>query len=92
MYFEITYQDSWDDCDVIHAEEDEFFRIPGLDGASGQCGGGEIFDDDDEVVEDEICLYRGVSYVLRGDTLYAVNDRREVPWDEFVPPYDAYEW
>ena len=58
MRFEITYNDSWSDCDTICAEEDEWFSVPSFDGCSGRCGGGEILDDDDDVVEDDIVLYR----------------------------------
>lgn len=87
MRFEITYVDSYDDCDTITAEEDEVFYIPHLDGASGVCGGGIILDDDDDEIEVDITLYRGVRYVLRGDTLNAIIGRRgkEIPWNEYIP-------
>ena len=91
MRFEITYNDSWSDCDTICAEEDKWFSVPSFDGCSGRCGGGEILDDDDDVIEDDIVLYRNVTYVLRGDTLYAVvgrgRRRREIPWQEYNPEY-----
>ena len=91
MRFEITYQDSYADCDSIWAEEDECFSVPSFDDVWRPCGGGEIIDDDGEVVEDEITVYRDVTYVLRGDTLYAVVGRRgkEIPWDEYDPDYRA---
>ena len=89
MRFEITYVDSYDDCDSITVGEDEVFYIPHLDGASGTCGGGVILDDDDDEIEDDITLYRGVDYVLRGDTLYAIVGRRrkEIPWDDYLPEW-----
>lgn len=86
MTFEIVYQDSYDDCDSISVEEDEEFSIPCFDDVSRPCYGGQIIDDDGDVVEDNIMLYRRVRYVLRGDTLYAIGRRgREIPWDSFDP-------
>ena len=87
MRFEICYQDSYDDCDSISVEEDEVFSIPAFDDVSRPCYGGEIIDDDGDVVEDRIMVYRCVNYVLRGDTLYAIVGRRgkEIPWHRFDP-------
>ena len=91
MRFEITYVDSYADCDSISAEEDEMFYIPSFDDIYRPCGGGEILDDDGEVVEGDITLYRNVTYVLRGTTLYAIVGRRgkEIPWDEYDPDYGS---
>jgi hypothetical protein len=86
MRFEITYQDSYDDCDSISVEEDEVFSIPNFDDVSRPCYDGEIIDDDGDVVEDGIKVYRRVNYVLRGDALYAIGRRgKEIPWRAFDP-------
>ena len=92
MRFEITYQDSYADCDSIWAEEDEFFSVPSFDDVWRPCFGGEILDDNDNVIEDEITIYRDVTYVLRGDSLYAVVGRRgkEIPWHDYDPDYGQY--
>ena len=89
MRFEITYQDSYADCDSILAEEDEFFVVHSFDDVWRPCGGGEILDDNDNVIEDEITIYRGVTYVLRGDSLYAVVGCRgkEIHWRDYDPDY-----
>ena len=91
MRFEITYVDSYADCDSISVEEDEEFSIPSFDDIYRPCGDGEILNDDDEVIKDDITLYRDVVYVLSGDSLYAVVGRRgkEIPWDEYDPEYGA---
>ena len=89
MRFEITYTDSYSDCDSISVEEDEEFSIPSFDDVDHPCGGGEIIDDDGEVIEEDIVLYRDVDYVLRDDTLYAIVGRRrsEIPWNVYNPEY-----
>jgi hypothetical protein len=89
MRFEITYQDSYADCDRICAEEDEPFSVPSFDDVWRPCYGGEILDDNDNVIEDEIIIYRHVTYILREDNLYAVVGRRgkEIPWRDYDPDY-----
>ena len=91
MRFELTYQDSYADCDSIWAEENEYFCVPSFDDVERICYGGAIIDDNDNVIEDDITVYRGVTYVLRGDTLYAVVGRsaREIPWDNYDPEYGS---
>lgn len=86
MKFEITYQDSYGDCDSICVEEDEVFSIPNFDDVYRPCCGGQIIDDDDDnVVEEDITIYRNKRYVLRGDTLYIKIRGREIPWDQYYP-------